>query len=58
MVSQGCTQRVYALGIEKIIAIEVLGEERWFYPYRSIPVLIRFNDPSLVVLAMAKRNRG
>jgi hypothetical protein len=28
------------------------------YPHRSIPVLIRFNDPSLVVLAMAKRNRG
>ena len=27
------------------------------YPHRSIPVLIRFNDPSLVVLAMA-RNRG
>jgi len=28
------------------------------HPYRSIPVLIRFNDPSLVVLAMAKRNPG
>ncbi len=27
------------------------------YPHRSIPVLIRFNDPPLVVLAMA-RNRG
>ncbi len=25
------------------------------YPHRSIPVLIRFNDPSLVVLAMANR---